>query len=629
MYRKNRRYYFTLALCSICIALTLTMNFTPRAEGTSGNIGDIFADMKNGFGGTAFITTLLSGLLIWCNYHIDLIKKDKLYVGMICFPIAIVWLMGESFALDNTLSALHSSPVQCLKSIIYVVGSTYLLTQLAHLLRFLLDASALNGRDLPQTETWLVRQYRKHPFGFPLVVFLTVLFPQLVLSYPARMHFDVTGQLLRYFGLDTLAAHHPPASTWLIGKVVSLGMLLGNGNRAVFLYIVLQYLLLSVLSAYLLYTMRIYFHSPRWLQMATLLVTALAPYHAAYVGAMVKDVIYAYAVLLMEIELLYMLHPDFRFWESKRHGVLFWIAASLTILMRNNGRYVVYPTMAVLFISVLFQKIRGGVRRKERIRCVILFMAVIVSANVVLGCLSGRYGGRNGDIKEALSLPFQQTARYMKEYGTEVSEEEREILSHVLDSEVADIYNPRISDPVKASYRKGATTEDLKAYFKLWMKQFFRHPMSYIRATVNQNFFLIWPKQEEHNFYTQAVYKDVEPGVRIAEYLGIHEVESPVFQTLAQLQDFYVGTVLMLPIWGMTSNVAFYSLLLIFLFVFSVKNRLQRTLLAMLPLFMSVLIAIASPVVLPRYCLPFMYPMPAVLAMYLFEVKEKLKSSHY
>lgn len=347
------------------------MNFTPRAEGSSGSISDIFADMKNGLEGTAFTTTLLTGMLIWCNYHIDCIKKkDKLHLGIICFPIAIVWLMGESFALDNTLSALHSSPVQCLKSIIYVVGSTYLLTQLAHLLRFLLDASALKGKDLPQTESRLVRLYRKHPFGFPLVVFLTALFPQLVFSYPARVNIDVIGQLLRYFGLDTLAAHHPPASTWLMGKIVSLGMLFGNGNRAIFLYITIQYLLLSVISAYLVYTIRIYFHAPRWLQLVTMLVTMFEPYHAAYVGAMVKDVIYAYAVLLMEIELLYMLHPNFKFWESRRHCVLFWLAAGLSVLLRNNGRYVVYPTMGVLFIGLFFKKIRGGgtKRRKNQMR---------------------------------------------------------------------------------------------------------------------------------------------------------------------------------------------------------------------------------------------------------------------
>lgn len=357
--KKDKRYYITLVLCSIGTALALTMNFAPAAENALGGIKDIYPDMENGFGGTAFIATLLSGLLIWCNYYIDQIKKDKLHVEIVCFLIAIVWLMGESFYLDDTLSALYGSCVQCLKSVIYLVGSTYLLIQLAYLFAFLLDCS-IEGRDLPQKEMWLVKQYRKHPFGCPFTIFLAALFPQLVVSYPARMNYDAIGQLLRYFGSLDRAAHHPPASTWLMGKVISLGLHLGNGSRAIFLYVTLQYLLFAVISAYLVYTMRIYFRAPRWLQMTAMLVTVIAPYHAAYVGVMVKDVIYAYVILLMVIEMLYMLHSDFRFWESKRHCILFWISASLLILLRNNGRYVVYPMMAAMFLVLFNKKMMGG-----------------------------------------------------------------------------------------------------------------------------------------------------------------------------------------------------------------------------------------------------------------------------
>lgn len=620
--KKDRRYYITLVLCSIVTALALTMNFAPSAENALGGIKDIYPDIENGFGGTAFIATFLSGLLIWCNYHIDQIKKDKLHVGIICFLIAIVWLMGESFYLDNTLFAVYGSYVQCLKSVIYLGGSTYLLTQLAYLFEFLLDCS-IKGKDLPQKETWLVRQYRKHPFGCPLTIFLIVLFPQLIFSYPARMNYDAIGQLLQYFGLDTFAAHHPPASTWLMGKVVSLGLYLGNGSRAIFLYITLQYLLLAVISAYLVYTIRIYFCAPRWLQLTVILITLLAPYHAAYVGMMVKDIIYAYVILLMEIEMLYMLHSDFRFWESKRHCVLFWMSASLSILLRNNGRYVVYPTMIVLFIALFVKKVGGG-ETGEKIKCFLLIMVIIGSTTAVLGCLDIRYGEKNGSIKEALSLPFQQTARYVKEYGADVSEEEREIISRILDYEkLADLYNPRISDPVKATYRKEASAEDLKAYFKVWMCQFFRHPMSYIEATVNQNYTLIWPKKEAFSYHTNAVYEDYEASVRLAEYLEISEVESSVFRAAAKLQRFYVRMALLLPIWGMTANIAFYNLLLVFLLVFSVRRKLYRTLLTMIPLLLSVLIVIAAPIVTPRYWLPVMYPVPAVLAFYLYELKEK------
>lgn len=620
MYRKNRRYYFILILCSICTALALTMNFAPVAEGMQQGI---YPDIKNGFGGTAFTATLLSGLLIWCNYRIDCIKRNKLHVEVVCFFFAIVWLMGESFALDNTLSALYSSCVQCLKSLIYVVGSTYLLIQLAYLLRFLLDASAIEGRDLPQKETWLIRQYRNHPFGCPLVVFLLGLFPQLLFSYPARMYFDTEHQLLEYFGFYPFSAHHPPASTWLMGKVVSLGLHLGNGSRAVFLYITLQYLLLAIISAYLVYTIRIYFHAPRWLQMITMFITVCAPYHAAYVGMMVKDVIYAYVILLMEIEVLYMLHSDFMFWESKRHCILFWLAASLSILLRNNGKYVVYPTMVMLLIT-MFSKIIGRGDRRERIKCFFLILAVVVSVAAISGSINDRYGVEKGSIREALSLPFQQTARYLKEYGMDVTEEEREAISRVLDYEnLAKSYDPEISDAVKGTYRRDASGEDLQAYFKVWIKQFFRHPTSYIKATLNQNYFLFSPHEEVYAYEANKRDTNSEQSERLFYNLGIHEAEGSVFQMFSKLQELYVKTVLVLPIWGMTSNIAVYNILLVYLLVFSIGRRFYRTLLAALPLLMSLLIVIAAPVVLPRYAFPIMYPMPAVLAFYLYEVKEK------
>lgn len=52
--------------------------------------------------------------------------------------------------------------------------------------------------------------------------------------------------------------------------------------------------------------------------------------------------------------------------------------------------------------------------------------------------------------KEMFSLPFQQTARYVKEYGDEISEEEREIIAKVLDYDsLAEIYEPMTADPVK------------------------------------------------------------------------------------------------------------------------------------------------------------------------------------
>lgn len=69
--------------------------------------------------------------------------------------------------------------------------------------------------------------------------------------------------------------------------------------------------------------------------------------------------------------------------------------------------------------------------------------------------LTRHYNIEPGGIQEALSLPFQQTARYVKEHEEEVTQEEKEAIKGVLAyNKLGKYYNPKISDPVKATYKK-------------------------------------------------------------------------------------------------------------------------------------------------------------------------------
>lgn len=55
--------------------------------------------------------------------------------------------------------------------------------------------------------------------------------------------------------------------------------------------------------------------------------------------------------------------------------------------------------------------------------------------------------------KEMLSLPFQQTARYVRDYGDEVTEEEKAAIGQVLDyDKIVKGYMELTSDPVKTTY---------------------------------------------------------------------------------------------------------------------------------------------------------------------------------
>ena len=86
--------------------------------------------------------------------------------------------------------------------------------------------------------------------------------------------------------------------------------------------------------------------------------------------------------------------------------------------------------------------------------------------------LTRHYNIEPGGIQEALSLPFQQTARYVKEHEEEVTQEEKKAIKGVIAyNKLGKYYNPKISDPVKATYKKKATTKDLTAYLKVWVQQ--------------------------------------------------------------------------------------------------------------------------------------------------------------
>ena len=83
-----------------------------------------------------------------------------------------------------------------------------------------------------------------------------------------------------------------------------------------------------------------------------------------------------------------------------------------------------------------------------------------------------------------LSIPFQQTARYVKYYGNDVSTEEEKVIRKVLDYDtIGKNYDPDLSDPVKNTYKQ--KDEYLKDYFNIWFEMLKKHPTAYIQATLN------------------------------------------------------------------------------------------------------------------------------------------------
>ena len=112
------------------------------------------------------------------------------------------------------------------------------------------------------------------------------------------------------------------------------------------------------------------------------------------------------------------------------------------ILIRNNGIYVV----SVSFLALCFLK---SDYKKTSISFVVLFFIVQLILNTIIKI----NGIEPSNIRETLSIPVQQIARYT--IYNNLTEEEKEKISKVFmydENDFALNYNPDISDPIKGKF---------------------------------------------------------------------------------------------------------------------------------------------------------------------------------
>ena len=75
---------------------------------------------------------------------------------------------------------------------------------------------------------------------------------------------------------------------------------------------------------------------------------------------------------------------------------------------------------------------------------------------------------------------------------------------------------------------------------------------------------------------------------------------------------------------NLLSHPAFYNILLLWLCIFSIRKKLYSVLLTAIPLLLSVMIIILSPVIQgsPRYAFPIIYALPYILSYYVYASDE-------
>lgn len=346
----------------------------------------------------------------------------------------------------------------------------------------------------------------------------------------------------------------------------------------------------------------------------------IVPPFGAYAQAVIKDSLF-FAVFTLYIALftdicLCRLKMKARICKSK---IFFFTLISVAVchLCRNNGFYMVIPAnIALIFTLVKY-------RKKYMIVSVILVLVAWIGYNNVFLPLSHVEPGSK---REMLSIPFQQTARYIKYCPEDITTEEKEDIEKVLDFDyIGENYTPEVSDAVKNTYNEDATQEDLKNYFHTWFRMFLKHPTVYIQAFLANMYGYIYPFSNHNIVSTYQFYIKYEPqddpekGLNIYYYFD--EKVRDGIEGWAELWKTAPGL-------SQIINPGTTTWVLIILVGIILKNKKWRILPIMVAPLLNVAVCCASPVNgLLRYSWPLAACMPILIYVVSMEIVRKSRKN--
>ena len=530
------------------------------------------------------------------------------------FFFAVFMVLGHSFYEDNSWDLVFGSAELFRSSVLHGIGYFILFSVgiafLFHILDWL-SQKEHSECSWPRPVQWYLDLLHQHPIATTFFTLLILYLPYMIYSWPGIFTSDTVAQLENgYVALfektSRLRNHHPVVHTLLLygfsrfGTVVfhsaSIGIGLFSLAQICFLFFAIGWLVQFLLERHV---------SSRCLGLI-LLFYVLSPRMRNYMFLLVKDTWFAGFLLLFLVE-LYRLFTvqDWSSAEKWEHRGMFFFSVLGIFFFRQEGVYLIVLTSLVMLFAT---------RRRFFLRLAIfVFAGFLLYTKVLLPVCSVK----PSNPREVFSIPFQQTARYLRDAGDDVTPEEKEAISAILDYDnLPERYNPNLSDPVKATYNTDAGTDELLAYFDAWFQMLLRHPDIYVQATMNNLYGYFYPggfTTKLYSYDNSTEHLD-ELNESLADY-GVSFHYPAAFDSVRQNLETLRESIFQLPGLVLFNYTATYIWMLILWFFYCIRRKNTKGLLLLTPLIIVLLVCIAGPTYgwYFRYAYSIAFCLPAVI----------------
>ena len=313
------------------------------------------------------------------------------------------------------------------------------------------------------------------------LIMLLLWLPLLMALYPGTLINDTWGQLQQFIisikmgdiTQNILTDQHPIFDTLFMGLlIIPIVELTGNWHIAIFIYVLFQALLTSLAFSYSILYIRKKLRLDEKCVFLIFLLYCVLPIYATSVQTVSKDALFSWIFVLFFIHFMEMVHTYGMALDNKKFFNNILLTSIFCALTKKVAVYVIIFS----FLATVLAGINN--RRKILVITAVIFILMAGIMPAVLRTANVQAGG----IQEMFSIPFQQTARYVKDHPQDITQYEKEVLSEVLDfPNLAKKYNPLNADPVKDYYQKAHTIKYWE-YLKVWFVQLLRHPFTYMEA---------------------------------------------------------------------------------------------------------------------------------------------------
>lgn len=594
-----------------------------------------------------FLFALAVGLVIYIALQIHRTYKERLMLLVYSLLFATAQLIamifkkwGGWYAMMEAMEEIGVARIQPYRILVkwsaYVIICYALIAVLLHFVKRFMEQGALASGQESQTLMGRVCNKGNHIMGtvfemnrrdfswrrfllMALCMFVAWL-PYFVIFYPGTSNEDTVIQIMEYFEIPSyiqdmspvrgddifITNHHPYVLTLLFSQFVKLGLYFEDIRIGVAVYSILHMSFLALVFSGCLQCLYRWGVSGKRLAAIQLLLMFF-PLFPLYSVCMVKDTIYAAFCLIFVMMMYQIARTKGQALGSKGFVAGLFVIACLMVLTKVYAMYI----LLIVGVVYLFKY------RRYILSILVSIVAPVLLYKVVFcGLLLPALHVAPGGTQEALSVPFQQTARYVTEYGDEVTEEEREAIDAILPyDKLTKYYEPELSDPVKKHYNQDATKEELAAYFKVWWQMLWKHPEVYVESVLHNTYqYYDINKISSLEYYKFNDYLQRHDKKEQYTYLYVENDEQYIEQRYAINQ--WMLFMQKVPVLNVFASIGMLPWLFLFVLCYNIrwKKREEQALLV-LPILTMAVCLLSPDNGNTRYIMPLLYVLPFMFAI--------------